>query len=908
MMTGWAQAQTALQVDIFPDAVRPSAGWRIVGATAWNNSGDIVTSVTSASSQFVEFKPVTGWISPDPGNSAANPLEVLMVLGQTNIPPAASCTYTLIPQTSIQVFVEPTTAALAGCQWQLQGEGPVFHNSGDILDNMTSGPATIHFQGAAGWIAPGDMSVTLVGGIANTFFGTFTPVPVFTGVMVTINPPEAALAGAQWQFSNATTTTQFLDSGAAVFGLTSGTGTVTFSNIAGWVTPGPQNVSIVTGQTAVTSGTYVQIPSTTGLQVWIEPNAPGGAVAAGAQWRRQGTVPYLNNGAVEVGLTSGPAVVQFKPVSGFITPNDLDVTILTDQITSVTGTYTALPPATALQVFIQPTPTSATLAGAQWRLVTPTTTTLFLDSGATVAGLTSGPATVIFSPVAGWVTPTTQTVAILTNQTVVTTGTYTLVPPVVTALQVFIAPAVAANAGAQWRRVGTTTFFSSGFIETGLTAGPAVVEFNSIIGWVSPANQNVTLLTGQTVVTTGTYAAAGSLQITIEPASAVAAGAQWRPVGTTPYFNSGDTEPLAPGTYDVEFKALAGFTSPVNLTGLVVVAGATTTGTGTYTVAVGAPGNYKISYKGCTVALDTATPGAATGLIVTGANAGTIKIQKLTKLPAKHADVAGKTLYMLNSPGLSFLTAATGTIKSLSGTGAFIPTITANVTGSIKMGVTAALPAIQKPATTILLPGAIPGAPRSASPTLAVSLTGVSLNYFVMTNEAASIKISAKKVKGATIPADVAAGSKIRVGEGLSLAVTGGNIYADLIESQGGIKSLSVKGSKTFSGGNIGPDPAATTTATLATLADTLTSPTLAVLQHPSTPVVVAMTSDIGKIGGANVDGVFVAGANLVNGLIHPTCSQLVAGWKVTNASGDAFISAPAKSQPAGIAAHTTAP
>ena len=211
--------------------------------------------------------------------------------------------------------------------------------------------------------------------------------------------------------------------------------------------------------------------------------------------------------------------------------------------------------------------------------------------------------------------------------------------------------------------------------------------------------------------------------------------------------------------------------------------------------------------------------------------------------------------------------------------------------------------------TTIQFPnGTGSDAPRAAVPTLKVTLTGVSLNDFVMTNQAAAIKISAKKVKGATIPADVTAGAQVLAGNGLSLAVTGGNIYADLIESQAGIANLSVKSSAQFSGGNIGPAPTATTTTTLATLTDTLTSPTIAVLQNPSTPVVVAFTGAIGKIAGANVSGVFVAGGNLVGDLVRPTCAQAVTSWKVTNASGDAFVSAAARTQPSGIVAHTTAP
>jgi hypothetical protein len=165
------------------------------------------------------------------------------------------------------------------------------------------------------------------------------------------------------------------------------------------------------------------VQAETGLQVFMQPPL---ACADGAQWRRIGTTTYNDSGFVETGLTPGSAVVEFKPIAGWVAPANEDVQILTGQRALTTGTYTAVPLLTGLRVFIEPT--SATLAGAQWRVVSATTTTLFLNSGVTETGLTSGPAVVEFSAVTGWVPPANQNVAILTNQTAVTTGTYT--PPV----------------------------------------------------------------------------------------------------------------------------------------------------------------------------------------------------------------------------------------------------------------------------------------------------------------------------------------------------------------------------------------------------------------------------------------------------------------------------------------------
>lgn len=58
----------------------------------------------------------------------------------------------------------------------------------------------------------------------------------------------------------------------------------------------------------------------------------------------------------------------------------------------------------------------------------------------------------------------------------------------------------------------------------------------------------------------------GSLIVTIEPAGAVAAGAQWRRTGSTIWLNSGSTETNIPaGSYTVEFKEVTGFVKPASI-------------------------------------------------------------------------------------------------------------------------------------------------------------------------------------------------------------------------------------------------------------------------------------------------------------------------------------------------------
>jgi len=77
----------------------------------------------------------------------------------------------------------------------------------------------------------------------------------------------------------------------------------------------------------------------------------------------------------------------------------------------------------------------------------------------------------------------------------------------------------------------------------------------------------------------------GELAVTIEPAAAREAGAQWRRVGASTWLNNGDTESDVPtGSHIVEFKDVDGWTTPGNIT-VSVTEREATEATVTYTLA-----------------------------------------------------------------------------------------------------------------------------------------------------------------------------------------------------------------------------------------------------------------------------------------------------------------------------------
>ncbi len=158
-------------------------------------------------------------------------------------------------------------------------------------------------------------------------------------------------------------------------------------------------------------------------------------------------------------------------------------------------------------------------------------------------------------------------------------------PEIPGSLRVTISPQGAIDAGAQWRRTGTTTWYNSGDVETDIAVGTYSIEFKNLAGWDKPVNQNVTIAFNQTTNAGGTYAQhTGSLRVMISPQEAIDAGARWKRIGTDGWYNSGDMETnIATGEYNVEFKRVAGWNRPANPTVTILRDEASET-SGTYTI------------------------------------------------------------------------------------------------------------------------------------------------------------------------------------------------------------------------------------------------------------------------------------------------------------------------------------
>jgi hypothetical protein len=283
------------------------------------------------------------------------------------------------------------------------------------------------------------------------------------------------------------------------------------------------------------------------LQVNISPSE---VVGVGAEWQMDAGA-WQTGGTTISNLPVGSHRVSFKTIIGWATPTSQSVNIVNNQTATVTGTYI---PLGSLQVTIGPA--GVVDAGAQWQM----NGGAWENSGTTISNLAAGPDTVSFNTISGWATPTNHSVNIVNNQTATVIGTY--IP--LGSLQVTMGPAGALDAGALWQVDGGSWQRNASLVPN-LTVGSHAVTFNSISDWTPPVSQVVTVTYNQTTMATATYVEQfGSLQLTISPAGAVSAGAQWQVDGGAWQSSGATVAGLTLGSHNVAFLMVPGWGVPLS--------------------------------------------------------------------------------------------------------------------------------------------------------------------------------------------------------------------------------------------------------------------------------------------------------------------------------------------------------
>lgn len=144
---------------------------------------------------------------------------------------------------------------------------------------------------------------------------------------VRLLPEQAELEGARWQCDGGAWRT------AGLATVLTGSHQVAFVSLEGWATPEPVVVDVVQSATVAVEGAYVQLGTGT-VTVAIE---PGGARAAGAEWRLQGGDWRVAGTSAATWATTG--TVEFRVLDQWTTPATVPVSVPVDGQTTVTGKY-----------------------------------------------------------------------------------------------------------------------------------------------------------------------------------------------------------------------------------------------------------------------------------------------------------------------------------------------------------------------------------------------------------------------------------------------------------------------------------------------------------------------------------------------------------------------------------------
>lgn len=218
------------------------------------------------------------------------------------------------------------------------------------------------------------------------------------------------------------------------------------------------------------------------LTVTIEPLGIG-------QWRLLGQREWRNSGSTLNGLTTGNYVVEFRPIPGYLKPDNVTVAVTAadnEPPAILPATYLVpqggAPPVGAVVVIIQPPAIATALDIAhrgQWRLEGENA---WRDSGALIEGLPAGRYVIEFKPLPTAdlrATPPSVSIGVLADSTVATAGVYYNADPLVgagpqLAAQVLETPPYCFNGQLQ-----TDTGFASGSVvreRVVLTAGHVIFD------------------------------------------------------------------------------------------------------------------------------------------------------------------------------------------------------------------------------------------------------------------------------------------------------------------------------------------------------------------------------------------------------------------------------------------------
>ena len=456
------RAQLTINLD------NPSGQWSIDGGP-WQSGGATVTDL-GAGLHPIRYSPVDGYTAP-----ADETVEL-----------TESQSFTIDRSYTSNAAQLSITLNAPDANWRIDA-GP-WQDSGAVLSNITPGPHMVDYSDVAGYTKPPIESMPLSPGQSLTLTRDYTAIPPAT-VTITINPPEA-----QWNLNNG----PWQASGATQADVSPGLYSILYLPVPGYITPANELINVTAGQTLSLARSYVRI---TKLTITLS--------RTDGQWRVDGGI-WRNSGSSYSGISTGTHSIEYSTVNLYATPSAETITVAAGDQIAFTRTYT---PLTQILMLLSQVSGQWRIDGGAW-----------LPSGFAITN--AGSHTLDFKPVAGYITPPSQTVTVIQDQTLQLSVTYDQLPRLTLTLH---------PSNAQWR-VDGGAWQASGATVSNLSVGTHTVDYSAISHFAAPPSNTYTLVGGQSLTVDRFYLPLSSLTLTISfPTTAQwrVDGGAWRASGTT---------------------------------------------------------------------------------------------------------------------------------------------------------------------------------------------------------------------------------------------------------------------------------------------------------------------------------------------------------------------------------------
>lgn len=283
------------------------AQWSLDGGTNYHDFGTTVNLV--AGTYTITYKAVSNYTTPSSQS-------VTVTVGGDHVVTANQ----YVAYGTLRVNYSGT--APSGAQWTHNG-GSTWTNFGSSV-SVTPGTYTISYKAVSGYTAPSSTSATVTAGNTTTITAGAYTANASTGTLLVKTSGDLP-SGAAWSIDGGTTWNSTFGSPGVTVPVGE-TLTITFKQVAGYMTPASKSVTITsTGEETV----WLESNAYTALVLYVDypMDSSGNRAPSGAQWSIDGGSTWHNFRVDVSPVPAGTYTITYKPVTGYGTPANESVTI-----------------------------------------------------------------------------------------------------------------------------------------------------------------------------------------------------------------------------------------------------------------------------------------------------------------------------------------------------------------------------------------------------------------------------------------------------------------------------------------------------------------------------------------------------------------------------------------------------